>query len=171
VEVLVPLQMSDLGASGAAIGAAFLIAAIGDAVLNPVAGRLSDRRGRLLPIVVGLVGAIAMTVFLPLPGTAVLLAIGIFIAFASLAGIWAPAMALLSDASEAAGLDQALAFSIANISWGVGQLVGSGGGGALADATSDAIPYALLGAVCAATLAGVLSLGRGGFREAPAESS
>ena len=137
VEVLAPLQMSDLGASGAAIGAAFLVAALGDAVLNPVAGRVSDRRGRLVPIAAGLVGAMVMAMLLPLPDSALLLAAGVFAAFAALAGIWAPAMAMLSDASESAGLDQALAFSIANISWGVGQLVGSGGGGALRERRAE----------------------------------
>ena len=160
VEVLVPLRLHDLGASGAAIGAIFLVAAIADAVLNPVAGRLSDRRGRLAPIRVGLVGAVVMAVLLPLPDAVVLVGVGVTLAFAALAALWAPAMAMLSDASEAVGLDQALAFSIANLSWGVGQLVGSGAGGALADATADAVPYALLGVVCAATLAGVISLGR-----------
>ena len=69
-------------------------------------------------------------------------------------------MAMLSDASENAGLDLALAFSISNLAWAVGHLVGSGAGGALADATSDAVPYGLLGLVCAATLVGVIGLGR-----------
>jgi MFS family permease len=165
VEVLVPLQMSDLGASGAAIGAAFLVAAIGDAALNPLAGRYSDRRGRMAPIRAGLVGAVLMAALLPLPESVVLLAAALLVAFAALALIWAPAMAMLSDASESVGLDQALAFSIANISWGTGQLVGSGAGGALADATADAVPYALLGIVCALTLAAVWArplAGRGG---------
>ena len=76
------------------------------------------------------------------------------VTFATLGGFWAPAMALLSDASEAAGLDLALAFSISNLAWALGHLVGSGGGGALADATSDAVPYGLLGLACALTLVG-----------------
>jgi len=160
VEVLAPLRLGDLGASGAAIGAVFFVSAIGDAILNPFAGRLSDRRGRLTPIRLGLVGAIATAVLLPLPESTVMVGVAVFLAFATLAGIWAPAMAMLSDTSEAVGLDQALAFSIANISWGAGQLVGSGGGGALADATADAVPYALLGLVCLVTLAGVRSRDR-----------
>jgi hypothetical protein len=77
-------------------------------------------------------------------------------------------MALLSDASEEAGLDQALAFSISNLAWAAGHLLGSGGGGALADATSDAVPYGLLGLVCAVTLAGVIGLGRTARARSPA---
>ena len=168
VEVLAPLRLGDLGASGAAIGAVFLVSAIGDAVLNPLAGRLSDRHGRLTPIRLGLIAATATAVLLPLPSTTVLVGAAVFLAFAALAGIWAPAMAMLSDSSEGVGLDQALAFSIANISWGAGQLVGSGAGGALADATADAVPYALLGAVCALTLAGLATVRPVAGRKAPA---
>ena len=53
VEVLGPLRLDDLGASGAAIGVVFLLTAAVEAVLSPLAGRLSDRRGRLMPIRAG----------------------------------------------------------------------------------------------------------------------
>jgi MFS family permease len=160
VEVLAPLRLDELGASGAAIGAVFLISAAVEAALSPVAGRASDRHGRLTPIRAGLVGAAAMAVLLPLPGTAVLVAGAVLLAIAALGVLWAPAMAMLSDAAEASGLDQGLAFALSNLAWAVGHLVGAGGGGALAEATADAVPYALLGATCAATLAGVMRLGR-----------
>jgi MFS family permease len=160
IEVLAPLRLDDLGASGAAIGAIFLLTAAVEAVLSPLAGRLSDRRGRLVPIRLGLAGAVVMAVLLPLPDDAVLLGAAMLLAFAALGGFWAPAMAMLSDASEEAGLDQALAFSISNLAWAVGHVVGSGAGAALADATADAVPYAVLGAITAATLAGVIGLGR-----------
>jgi MFS family permease len=168
IEVLVPLRLDDLGASGAAIGAIFLVTAAVEAMLSPVAGRVSDRRGRLFPIRAGLVGAVVMAVLLPLPGTVVVLGVVVLFTFAALGGFWAPAMAMLSDASEDAGLDLALAFSISNLAWAAGHLVGSGAGGALADATSDAVPYGLLGVVCAATLAGVIGLGRGAPARSPA---
>jgi MFS family permease len=160
IEVLAPLRLDELGASGAAIGAVFLITAAVEAALSPVAGRASDRRGRLAPIRAGLVGAAVMAVLLPLPATAVLVAGAVLLAIAALGVLWAPAMAMLSDAAEASGLDQGLAFALSNLAWAVGHLVGAGGGGALAEATADAVPYALLGAICAATLAGVMRLGR-----------
>jgi MFS family permease len=168
IEVLVPLRLDDLGASGAAIGAIFLVTAGVEAVLSPLAGRVSDRRGRLFPIRAGLAGAVVMAVLLPLPGTVVLLGVVVLFTFAALGGFWAPAMAMLSDASEDAGLDLALAFSISNLAWAAGHLVGSGAGGALADATSDAVPYGFLGVVCAVTLAGVIGLGRGAPARSPA---
>jgi MFS family permease len=160
IEVLAPLRLDDLGASGAAIGAIFLAAAAVEAAISPVAGRASDRRGRLVPIRAGLVGAMVMAVLLPLPGTVLLVAGAVLLAIASLGVFWAPAMAMLSDASEDAGLYQGLAFALSNLAWAVGHLVGAGGGGALAEATADTVPYALLGVACAATLAGVMTLGR-----------
>ncbi len=158
VEVLAPLRLDDLGASGTAIAAIFLVTAGVEAVVSPLAGRLSDRRGRLLPIRVGLAGAAVMAVLLPLPGTALLVGLAVLVSIAFLGGFWAPGMALLSDASEEAGLAQGLAFALANLAWAVGHLVGAGGGGALAEATTDAVPYGLLGLICAATLAGVATL-------------
>ncbi len=160
IEVLAPLRLDDLGASGAVIGAIFLITAAGEAVISPIAGRLSDRRGRLTPIRAGLTGALVMAILLPLPGTVVLMGVAILFAFASLGGFWAPAMALLSDASEESGLDQALAFSISNLAWAVGHVVGAGVGGAVAEVSSDAVPYAALGVITAVTLAGVTVMSR-----------
>jgi hypothetical protein len=40
-----------------------------------------------------------------------------------------------------------------NLAWAGGQLTGSGVSGALADATSDAVPYGLLALLCLVTLA------------------
>jgi hypothetical protein len=99
-------------------------------------------------------------VVLPLPGTVLLVAAAVLLAIAALGVFWAPAMAMLSDASERAGLYQGLAFALSNLAWAVGHLIGAGGGGALAEATADAVPYALLGLTCAVTLAGVMTLGR-----------
>ncbi|HEU0023457.1 MAG TPA: MFS transporter [Thermoleophilaceae bacterium] len=165
IEVLAPLRLDELGASGAAIGAVFLVVAAVEAVLSPVSGRLSDRHGRLAPIRVGLVGAVVMAALLPLPDTVILMGLALLVAVAALGAFWAPAMAMLSEASETAGLDQALAFGLANLAWASGHMAGSAGGAALADATADAVPYALLGITCAVTLAG---LTRARVRAAPA---
>ena len=152
LEVLAPLRLDDLGASGVAVGAVFLVAAAVEASLSPVVGRVSDRRGRMVPMRVGLAGAAAAAVLLPLPGEAILLAGAVVLAVAALATFWAPAMALLSDTSEAAGLDQGLAVAVANLAWAGGHVAGGALGAAVAEATSDAVPYAALAALCAGTL-------------------
>jgi hypothetical protein len=39
--------------------------------------------------------------------------------------------------------------------WAAGQAIAASGSGALAEATSDVVPYLLLGAACLATLCGM----------------
>jgi predicted MFS family arabinose efflux permease len=159
IEVLVPLRMDELGVAGATIGAVFLLSAAVEAVVSPLAGAFSDRAGRLAPIRTGLIGAMVMAVVLPLPHTAVLVGLTVVLTFTALATFWAPGMAMLSEAADNAGLDQAFGFAISNLAWALGHLVGAGVGGAVADATTDAVPYAALAVGCACTLAG-LSAGR-----------
>jgi MFS family permease len=153
IEVLVPLRMDDFGVAGAAIGAVFLVSAAVEAVISPFAGRFSDRAGRLAPIRTGLIGATVMAIVLPLPNNEVLLGLAVVLTFSALATFWAPAMAMLSDAAEEAGLDQALGFAISNLAWACGHGLGASAGGAVADVTADAVPYAALAVGCALTLA------------------
>lgn len=155
MEVLVPLRLDDLGVAGATIGLIFLLSAAVEAVVSPLAGRFSDRAGRLTPIRAGLVGAAVMAVLLPLPETAALVAVTMTITFVALAAFWAPGMALLSDAAEEHGLDQALAFAISNLAWALGHVFGAGVGGAVADATADAVPYTALAVLCGVTFLGL----------------
>src|SRR5215213_532021 len=56
LNVLAPLRMDQLGAGAVAIAACFLVAAGLEAVVTPVIGRISDRRGRLAPALAGLAG-------------------------------------------------------------------------------------------------------------------
>jgi MFS family permease len=152
VGVLAPLRLDRLGASGTAIGAIFLVAAAGEAVVSSVAGYLSDRRGRMSPMRLGLALSVALTVLLPLPHSAWLLAVVLVVASTAYGLFWAPSMALLSDEAEASGLGQGYAFGLVNLAWAVGQVVGSAGGGAAGRAGGDALPYLVLAGVCAATL-------------------
>ena len=73
--VLGPLRLDDLGASAAAIGATWLLAAALEAIVSPLAGRFSDRRGRMAPMLAGLAGAAIVYALLPWPETAVLFAL------------------------------------------------------------------------------------------------
>ena len=147
-----PLRLDDLGARGLTIGALFVAAAAVEGLLNPVMGRQSDRRGRLPLIRIGLVGTGITTLTLSLPGTVWLLGALLLLAVTWLAFFWAPAAAMLSDSSEALNLDQGFAFGIMNLAWAAGQVAGGAAGGALADLTSDAVPYAILSLLCLVTL-------------------
>jgi MFS family permease len=159
ISVLVPLELGDAGWSAAAIAAAFVASAAIEMVVAPLLGRVSDRRGRLLPLRIALAGGVVVTSAFALadrPALIVALLIATAVAFGAL---WAPAMALLADGADRMGLAQGLAFGLLNASWGLGNSVGPPLGGALADAAGDALPYALMALACALTLV-VVSRGR-----------
>jgi MFS family permease len=153
LNVLAPLRLSDLGASGVAIGAVFLVAAGVEAFATRAAGSLSDRRGRALPIRAGLAASGLAAIVLPLPDAVLVLAVAVVGAVLAMSLLWAPAMALLSDAGEAIGLDQGFAFALVNLAWAGGQVLGGSAGSNLAEAHSDALPYVLVAALFALTLA------------------
>jgi MFS family permease len=156
VEVLLPLRLDELGAGAVAVGAVFLVSAGTEGVMSPFVGRVSDRRGRMGPIRLGLALAIIVGIALPLIGELALLMVGTVAIFAALALFWAPAMAMLSEESERAGLDQGLAASLMNLTWAGGQVVGGAIGGGLADIGGDGLAYGLLVSACAVTLAAAL---------------
>ena len=155
LNVLVPLRLDALGAASAAIGATYLVAAALEALMSPILGRLSDRRGRLVPIRAGLIGAAVLLVLIPIPGSApVVAALFVLTALAS-AAFWAPAMAMLSDEVERVRVQQGYAFAFTNIAWSTGLLLGNGGGSALAEATADWVSYAAVALLFFVTFAAV----------------
>jgi len=157
MNVLAPLRLGGLGAGAAGIGATFLIAAAVEAVISPVVGHLSDRRGRILPLRIGLAGATVALLLFTVPDTALLLAVVIVLETVALGTFWAPAMAMLSDAADSHGMSQAYALALVNFAWAAGQITGAGGGGSLAKAAGDGVPFALAAGLCALTL-GLLSV-------------
>ena len=150
--MLAPLRLSALGASAAGIGATFLIAAGAEALVSPAVGRVSDRRGRMFPLRIGLAGAAFVLLWFTLSETVVVVAGVVVLASVALGSFWAPAMAMLSDAAESRGIGLGYAMALINLAWATGQVVGAGGGGALAKATGDGVPFAISAVLCATTL-------------------
>jgi MFS family permease len=153
LSVLVPLRLSTLGFGGAAIGSVFLCSAALEAGNNILIGRVSDRRGTAVPIIVGLAGSVLFAAILPWPGSAVVLAIVVVLASLAFGAFFTPALTLLTNVSEARGLDYGYAFALVNLAWAPGETIGAAGGGSLAHATADAVPYLTFAGVCALTLA------------------
>jgi predicted MFS family arabinose efflux permease len=153
IAVLVPLRLDDLGVAAGAIGAAWLAAALLESGVSPIVGRVSDRRGRLFPCLLGLTGGAALLLLFPWPERAWQLAALVILAAPTIGMLYAPSMALLSDGAEALGIAQGFAFALSNLGWSIGQTAGSAAGARVADATSDTVPYLVLSALCAATLA------------------
>ncbi|MGI8420660.1 MAG: MFS transporter, partial [Gaiellaceae bacterium] len=150
--VLVPLRLAAHGFSAVAIGAVWLASAAVEMVVSVFFGHMSDRRGRLAPLRLAIAGSIAVTLALAVarsPYAVVPLTLAAAITFG---GFYAPALALLSDRAEHIGLAQGLVFGLMNTCWAVGNALGPAGGGALASALGDALPYILAACVCVATL-------------------
>lgn len=153
--VLAPLRLSHLGFSGVAIGGVFLCGAAFEGVNNLYIGRLSDRRGTAVPILGGLAGSTVVAALLPWPAHAWLLAPLVVLAGLAFGTFFTPGMTLLTHLSERRGLDYGYTFALVTLAWAPGQTLGAAGGGALAHAAGDAVPYILLAVVCALTLAAV----------------
>jgi predicted MFS family arabinose efflux permease len=161
LNVLAPLRLSALGLTTAAIGAVWLGSATLEALLAPAVGRYSDRRGRLTPIRVGLLGATAAMATLPWLDRGWLLAAAVVATICAAGTFWSPAMSMLADRAEAMALDHAYGFALVNLAWAPGAATGAALGGAAARATSDAAVYLTMAVLCAATL---LVVGSGALR-------
>jgi MFS family permease len=162
--VLAPLALDDAGWTTLAIGAVFFGAGLVEVVLNPLVGRISDRRGRLLPIRVALIGSTAVALALAVSSEPVAIAILVCAAAIAFGSMYTPGMALTSHRAESSGLAQGLAFGIMNSAWAVGALVGPVLGGALGEAQGDAAPYLVGAVLCALTLVATQRVSRAEVR-------
>jgi MFS family permease len=163
VDVLAPLRLGRLGVSGMLIGGTFLASAVIEAGLAPVTGRLSDRRGPFVPLRISLVAAIAVSLLAPVVAPAAALILLLIVGMPAYGTLFTPALTLVSAGADRLRLNQGLVFGIDNLAWAAGQSVAAAGGGAIAQATSDLVPYALLAVAC---LASLLLLGPAGRRVA-----
>jgi MFS family permease len=140
IEVLVPLRIDSLGGGHGLIAIGFIAGAGLEAVLAPIAGKVSDRVGRRTPYVIGLtVCAIAMITI------AVAMALGTVIAALILSSLgaglcFAPAMTLISDVADASRLHQGYAAGLSGMAWAAGQVLGGVGGGVIAGVAGYAAP-------------------------------
>jgi len=155
LDVLAPLRLSSLGATALVIGGTFLASSAIETALSPMFGRLSDRRGPYFPVRISLLAGVMLSLLAswvaPAAALVALLAVGMP-AFGSL---FAPSSAMLSGAAHRLDLHQGLAFGMANLAWAAGQSVSASASGAIAQATSDFVPYAMLAAICLATFLAV----------------
>ena len=152
LDVLAPLRMAHLGISALVIAGTFLASAGVEAALSPVAGRAADRRGAIVPIRCSLTGAVAISLLAPTLASPWVLVPVLIVGMPSFGTLFTPAMTLVSEGAQREGLDQGLAFGLGNLAWAAGQAAAASGSGALAQATSDLVPYSLLAAVCLMTL-------------------
>jgi MFS family permease len=150
---LLPLRLARFGASGVMIGATFLMASLVSTRTAGPIGRTVDRRGAGLPLCAGLTMTAVLMALVPLPHTAVLLAIVSVIALGGpLTAYTIPAMAIITDGAEQAGIPLVVATMLLNLAWAVGETIGAPAAANLSQATSDAVPLLVLSAIMVVTL-------------------
>jgi MFS family permease len=154
--VLVPLKLHAHGWGGVAIGAVFLATAGLEVALNPLLGQFSDKRGRLLPVRIALIGSVVVSLGFAWADSPTLIAGLVLIAGLTYGGFYTPGMALLTDAAERRDIAPALVFGAMNGAWAAGNVVGPAMGGWLAEVAGDSLPYLLLALVCLLTLAATM---------------
>jgi MFS family permease len=132
---------------------------------------LSDRFGAPVPVLAALAVGTAVSILVPLAAGLPLL-IGVLVAGTPFYGsLFAPASAMVSAGAQHSELNQGIAFALSNLAWAAGQAIAAAGSGALAQATSDLVPYALLSTACLATLADLLRRGRGSAASSASSAS
>ena len=156
VDVLAPLRLARLGAGSTIIAATFLSAAVIESCVSPVAGRFSDRFGTRRPVLIGLAVGTLFSVLAWLPGSLPWLIAVLVLGMPFFGALYTPAAAMVSESAQDQKLNHGIAFALTNLTWAAGQAIAASGSGALAEATSDVVPYLLLGAACLATLCGML---------------
>jgi MFS family permease len=155
LSTLAPLQLADFGWGAAAIAGVWLVGAAFETALSPLAGRMIDRRGVLVPVQLALAVSAVVSVGLA-AGPRPLLYVPLLIVASGAYGVlFTPAFALIAEGAERSGLPQGMAFGLMNAAWASGALVGPAVGGAVAAATGDVVPFLVSAVLCAATLAAV----------------
>jgi MFS family permease len=155
LSTLAPLHLAAAGWGAAAIAAVWLVAAGVETVISPIAGRVLDRRGVLIPIQLALSAAVPVSVGLALGLRPLAYVPLIVLAGGAYGALFTPAFALIAEGAERSRLAQGMAFGLMNAAWAVGALVGPAAGGAVAEASGDVVPYLVSATLCATALAAV----------------
>lgn len=157
ISVLAPLQQHELGAGSTEIAATFGVAAILGIVVRPFYGRWSDRRGPLRPVRAGLLACVPVVLVLPWVHTRPATAALVVLALILIGVLWAPVMVMLSDACAVEGIAQLMVVAMMDLTWPPGNIIGSAGGAAIAQAAGQRVAYV---AMAVALLAGFVALRR-----------
>ena len=120
IDVLAPLRLSRLGASGTIIAATFLCGAVLESGLSPVTGRLCDRFGAQRPVMVALAAGVAFSVLVSLPGSVPGLSVVLIVGMPFFGSLYTPAASLVSEGAKHRGLNLGIAFALTNLTWAAG---------------------------------------------------
>jgi predicted MFS family arabinose efflux permease len=162
ISVLAPLQQHRLGAGPGEIAVTFSVAAILGILVRPFYGRWSDRQGPRRPVRIGLLACAPFVLVVPWMHTRLGTAVFVVLALILIGVLWAPVMVMLSDACTAEGIAQLVVVAMMDLTWPPGNIIGSAGGGAIAQGAGQRVAYLVL---ALALLGGFAALGRGQVSE------
>jgi MFS family permease len=125
VITIVPLHLSDLGASEVGIDAALLAGALLSAACCIYAGTIADRRGHLLPVLFGATASVAALLAMAATGSVLVLALA-YVLFQSigLGFFWIPLMSVFSERGEQLRMDPATVALLLNLAITVAYTLG-----------------------------------------------
>jgi MFS family permease len=154
VITIVPLQLSGLGASEAAIDAALLAGALLATFCCIYAGNFADARGHLRPIVVGALACVATLLAMAASDSVLPLALA-FVVFESLGlgFFWIPLMSLFGERGEALDLDPAAVALLLNLAITVAYTLGPPLLTAVQEGSDASVAYLAMVALTLAALA------------------
>lgn len=153
LSVLAPLHLAAAGWGPTAIGAVWLVGAAIEATQSRVVGRLSDRRGALVPVRWALIAGAAVSLALTVALSAVPYALLVVVASVAYGVLFTPAFALIANGADHARLAQGMAFGMMNAAWALGAMAGPAAGGAIAGAIGERAPFVMVAIACASMLA------------------
>jgi MFS family permease len=130
-------------------------------VVSPPAGQLADKRGAKLPVQIGLGIGVVVSLLAPILRPLAALMTLLIAGMPALGALFTPANSLISKGADNRGLNHGLSYGLANFAWAGRQAIAAVASGALAEATSDVVPYGLLAFACLGTIALVQVSGRG----------
>lgn len=149
---LLPLRLSQFGASGATIGAVFVLGSALSGVLATTVGGIADRRGPYLPLLIGLLVAAPLIALLVVPQTPLGLGLLMIVTFGGpLTFAMIPGVAIMTDSAERAGVALVLTTTLFNLAFAVGESLGAPLSASVAQATSDLVPLATISLLMVAT--------------------
>jgi predicted MFS family arabinose efflux permease len=155
-QVLGSLRLGHIGASAAQIAGVLVVATLGQTLLGPIAGAITDRYGAALPIVTGLLMMAVVLLTFTTPTTVPAQAVIVLLCMYATTVMWGPAVALMSTAARAAGMSQGAVFAVANLSWATGTFIGTAGGGAAGRAGHESTLVVVIALAALVTAGGLV---------------
>jgi MFS transporter, DHA1 family, solute carrier family 18 (vesicular amine transporter), member 1/2 len=132
LEPVLALHLAGLGVTPARLGLIYGAAAVGNTMLNPITGRISDRWGSRRTMMLGLLMMAGMIAVLGQARSYASALVLFVIAAATGTFVITPSLAFMGEATTGAGVRSfGVSYGLYNLAWGVGLLGGPALGGFL----------------------------------------